>query len=120
MSDTNNKDKALRKALCSREQPRLPSNFTYRTMQQVYRAEAERRQRQSIAARWTATVFLTAAVVAGGVFIYRFVDIRAILQTMANAVTGFDTVPSIMIMMPVATALLLLFDGIMRRKHGDR
>lgn len=120
MNDTKNKDKALRRALCEREQPRLPSNFAYRTMQQVYHAELERRKRQRITTRWITALSMSAVGCLGCLLLYIFVDFNSIRQTMVEAFDSLDTTPFIISVLPILIALLLLFDTIMRHRYSKQ
>lgn len=120
MNDTKNKDKALRRALCEREQPRLPSIFAYRTMQQVYHAELERRKRQRITTRWITALSMSAVGCLGCLFLYIFVDFNSIRQTMVEAFDSLDTTPFIISVLPILIALLLLFDTIMRHRYSKQ
>lgn len=125
-----NNSSPLRKAIASRGAARrLPAEFTQRVMTEICEGERVRR-RCSLA--WSIVGYVAAAAVAVGTLVYYCGDMFA--QVAAETAAGFgeSSAPwlSVMVTLLPCAALLLLFDGYLRRRlllsdkgkpvsHGD-
>ena len=120
--EQNQLDKGLRKAMKTKESPRLSSNFTFRTMlkvQEAIRLKEQKQEKQMFWAIVAASVFL---LVGGGVVIgYFWGDVFGEMFT--NVFTAFarlDLLSSPYAFLSFAVLLLLGFDYWMRRAYFKR
>ena len=120
--EQNQLDKGLRKAMKTKESPRLSSNFTFRTMlkvQEAIRLKEQKQEKQMFWATVAASVFL---LVGGGVVIgYLWGDV--FLTMFTNVFTAFarlDLLSSPYAFLSLAVLLLLGFDYWMRRAYFKR
>ena len=120
--EQNQLDKGLRKAMKTKESPRLSTNFTFRTMlkvQEAIRLKEQKLEKQMFWATVAASVFL---LVGGGVVIgYFWGDV--FLAMFTNAFTAFarlDLLSSPYVFLSLTVLLLLGFDYWMRRAYFKR
>ena len=120
--EQNQLDKGLRKAMKTKESPRLSSNFTFRTMlkvQEAIRLKEQKQEKQMFWATVTASIFL---LVGCGVVIGHFWG-DAFLAMFTNVFTAFarlDLLSSPYAFLSLAVLLLLGFDYWMRRAYFKR
>ena len=109
------KDKGIRKALQQQPAYRLPSNFTYRMMQQIEEQARLREQRMEIRLR----VALILTVIAGVGGIGWFYG-ATILEVFRSSVSSLPSHSSLGFYLPMAGALVVLFffNRWLRRKYG--
>lgn len=109
------KDKGIRKALQQQPAYRLPSNFTYRMMQQIEERARLRERRMEI--RLQVALILT--VIAGIGCIGWFYG-KTVLEVFRSSVSSLPSHASLAFYLPMAGALVLLFffNRWLRRKYG--
>ena len=120
--EQNQLDKGLRKAMKTKESPRLSSNFTFRTMlkvQEAIRLKELKQEKQMFWATIAASIFL---LVGCGVVIGHFWG-DVFLAMFTNVFTAFarlDLLSSPYAFLSLAVLLLLGFDYWMRRAYFKR
>ena len=120
--EQNQLDKGLRKAMKTKESPRLSSNFTFRTMLKVQEAIRLKEQKQEKQMFWaTIAVSIFLLVGCGVVIGYFWGDVFG--EMFANVFTVFarlDLLSSPYVFLSLAVLLLLGFDYWMRRAYFKR
>ena len=117
------KDKGLKKVMKEQPQFRLPSNFTYRTMQKVEECALLREQRIERRTLWAtilASLFLIAVCIAY-VFIFFGNTIKeSYSQSILQVERSIVSFPVYYLLFIVLIALLLVFDQWMRKQYFKR
>ena len=120
--EQNQLDKGLKKAMKTKESPRLSTNFTFRTMlkvQEAIRLKELKQEKQMFWVTVAASVFL---LVGCGVVIGHFWG-DVFLAMFTNVFTAFarlDLLSSPYVFLSLAVLLLLGFDYWMRRAYFKR
>lgn len=115
-------DKGLRKAMQKPMPYRLPSNFTFRTMQKVEEAVRRKEQKQE---RWMWIALVTASVclMAGGAITLHIYWGEEVMETFSSVKQSFsqlDLLSSPYWMLSVLFFILMGFDYWMRRTYYKR
>jgi len=115
------KDKGLTKALSEQPVFRLPSNFTYRTMQKVEEAvllREKKQDRRTLLATIAASVFLIAGT-ATGLYLYWGTQITAaISKVFQTGVEALDQpIPFIYLLFCLTLPVFAVLDRWMRKQY---
>lgn len=115
-------DKGLRKALQKPMPHRLPTNFTFRTMQKVEEAVRLKEQKQE-RWMWFATIAASVCLLAGGAITLHIYWGEEVMETFAGLKESFgrlDLFSSPYWMLSVLFFILMGFDYWMRRAYYKR
>lgn len=115
-------DKGLRKAMQEPMPYRLPSNFTFRTMQKVEEA-VRRKERKQERWMWIALVAASVCLLAGGAITLHIYWGEEVMETFSSVKQSFarlDLLSSPYWMLSVSFFILMGFDYWMRRAYYKR
>ncbi len=113
------KDKGLKKAMKEQSQFRLPTNFTFRTMQKVEEAillREKRLERRTLWATILASLFLLAAGIAG-LLVYMGDSVKETLRNLFRESTFSGSFTPVYGCFIISVLLLMTFDRWMRKRY---
>lgn len=113
------KDRGLKKAVREQAAFRLPSNFTYRTMQKVeesIRLREKRSERRLLLATIAAAIFLI-GISGAGLVLYFGDSLREAFTPTADSRAESIRIPCFYLLLISAIPLFVLFDRWMRKQY---
>lgn len=113
------KDKGLKKAMKEQPQFRLPTNFTFHTMQKVEEAIVLREKKQERRTLWAtilASLFLLAMGI-GGLLVYMGDGVKETLRNLFRESTFSGAFTPVYGCFIVSILLLMTFDRWMRKRY---
>ena len=115
-------DKGLKKAAKTKQVYKLPSNFTYCTMQKIeesIRLREKKAERRTLYATIAAALSLVACCITG-LIVYFGETLREVFTNASNLKMEHIQIPSFYIWILIAIPLLFVFDRWMRKQYNKR